>query len=185
MPKISTSLAIAFAFHILIIGVVTFLINKRPTPLLASTSSSINVHFGSLKGIGGPKVIAAASKSQTSISSAPLSTSSVLIHRAVGNNNASLEKANNRGESYNFEDLAVSYREPIYPRLAIKRELQGNVRIRVKVSIDGKPIKTDILKSSGHDLLDQAALESVSYWQFQSKDISYFVEKTIIFQLKN
>ena len=167
MPKISTSLAIAFAFHILIIGVVTFLINKRPTPLLASTSSSINVHFGSLKGIGGPKVIAAASKSQTSISSAPLSTSSVLTHRAVKNNNASLEKANNRGESYNFEDLAVSYREPIYPRLAMKNNIELVPFLLKDVAGDLKLNQQDGIHptAEGHKILAETV------WEVLKKDL--------------
>ena len=189
MPKIRTSLAISFIIHAFIISVVLFLINKRPTPLLVNTNKSINVHFGSIRGLQSPKIYASKSNfksiNSSGLSSVVDSTSNELTHSTSENGNSSGEKNFNGEDSYNFEDLAVSYKEPVYPRLAIKRELQGTVKIRVKVSIDGKPIKTDILKSSGHDILDQAALDAVFYWQFQMKDVSYFVEKTIIFQLKN
>jgi len=199
MPKISTSLAIAFAVHILIIIVSSFLIDKGPSPFLLETKNAINVQFGSLSGGSAPKKSTLASPEERTASSATASTLVSTIQSApasgqsdapengngTGSGSGPGNGSGNVGSTYDFGNSAVSYKEPNYPRLAIKRELQGSVRIRVKVSPEGKPTNTEILKSSGHELLDKAALEAVPFWQFQPKTLSYFVEKTIVFQLKN
>ena len=198
MPKISTSLAIAFAVHILIIVVSTFLIDKGPSPFLLDTKNAINVQFGSLSGGSSPKKSTAAPQTLATASTKTTPTLLSTTQGATSGQANASEKGNGTGSgsgtgtgsgdgngTYDFGNSAVSYKEPTYPRLAIKRELQGSVRIRVKVSPEGKPTNTEILKSSGHELLDKAALEAVPFWQFQPKTLSYFVEKTIVFQLKN
>ena len=48
-----------------------------------------------------------------------------------------------------------------YPKMAIKEGLQGRTVVRVKVSKDGKTIETVIIESSGHRVLDEAAVESI------------------------
>ncbi len=189
MPKISTSLAIAFAIHILLLIIygITLRIDNKPQPRLINTQNSINVILGS------SKISQPSSHAQSNVVSGNLPSSKKITHSALESMNSSNDlsgngngNGNGNGEAtYDFENLAVSYKEPVYPKLAIKRGLQGSIKIRVTVSINGKPTHTEILKSSGHDLLDQAALEAVSYWQFQSKDSTYFVEKTIIFQFNN
>lgn len=195
MPKISTSLAIAFAVHILIITIVNFLVARGPKPLLLDTKNTINLQIGN-SGIGGTSKKSSMARARPVLSSqAGPTTNSIDKSRDASENSKSLGSDNENGnvpgsgngnaQTYDFDNSAVSYKEPVYPRMAIKRELQGSVRIRVKVSPEGKPTNTEILKSSGHEILDKAALEAVSFWQFQPKEISYFVEKTIIFQLKN
>lgn len=189
MSRISTSLAIAFTIHILI-GL-AFLINKRPSPSIVNTKNSINVQFGSSLGGSHTKVTARRTKTLKAAStSTPLFNSNAATTQTNQTNSGVSEGNNNLGSpdggaTYNFDNLAMSYKEPIYPRLAIKRELQGSVKIRVTISTEGKPINTEILESSGHNILDNAALEAVAYWQFQPKNIQYFVEKTIVFKLKN
>lgn len=199
MPKISTSLAIAFAIHILIIVVSTFFIHKGPEPIFVETKNAINLQFGSSSGGSSPKKsvsvspMATTTSSKTAptlVSSTPSATASEQSNGTQNGNGSGSGSGAGAGSgdgsgTYDFGNSAVSYREPTYPRLAIKRELQGSVRIRVKVSSEGKPTNTEILKSSGHELLDKAALEAVPYWQFQPKSLPYFVEKTIVFQLKN
>jgi protein TonB len=55
-----------------------------------------------------------------------------------------------------------------YPRLALERHWEGSVRLRVEVLPDGSAGQIHILQSSGHDLLDESALEHVkSLWHFQ------------------
>ena len=198
MPKISTSLAIAFAIHILIIVVSTFLIDKGPSPFLLDTTNTINVQFGSSSGGSSPKKSEAGPRTVTTDSSAAPTSIATTQGAITPGKSGTSENGNGSGPgsgtgtgsgdgsgTYDFGNSAVSYKEPTYPRLAIKRELQGSVRIRVKVSPEGKPTNTEILKSSGHELLDKAALEAVPFWQFQPKSLPYFVEKTIVFQLKN
>ncbi len=54
---------------------------------------------------------------------------------------------------------------PRYPVVAIGRRLEGTVMLKLKIDSHGKVIMVEILKSSGHDLLDQAAFQAVNQWQ--------------------
>ena len=56
--------------------------------------------------------------------------------------------------------------KPEYPILAKSREWQGKVSLRVKVSAEGLSAEVEIAHSSGHDLLDDAAIEAVKQWRF-------------------
>jgi len=55
---------------------------------------------------------------------------------------------------------------PIYPRIAVLRNIQGRVLLSVDVSERGAPIGIKIEQSSGHAILDQAAVEAVRRWKF-------------------
>lgn len=58
--------------------------------------------------------------------------------------------------------------QPIYPREALRDGLQGTVLLQVLVDVDGKPIRVDIYKSSGHRILDEAARRHVlKRWTFR------------------
>lgn len=191
MPKISTSLAIAFSIHILILIIysISFGIKKSSQSKILNTQNTINIGFSSAKKGISPKVFQTASQS---MSSAPSRVDVLSKNRAHDANESlnPISTSHRDGEGggeviYDFESTAMSYREPVYPRLAIKRELQGSIKVRIKVSIDGKPNNVEILKSSGHELLDNAVLEAVAYWQFQSIASTYFVEKTVVFKINN
>jgi periplasmic protein TonB len=55
-----------------------------------------------------------------------------------------------------------------YPRLALERRWEGSVRLKVEVLPNGAAGQIHILQSSGHDLLDESALEHVkSFWHFE------------------
>ena len=60
----------------------------------------------------------------------------------------------------------VQDRPPIYPALARSRGQQGRVLLRVMVSAAGEPSSVAVAASSGHPLLDRAALEAVRHWRF-------------------
>jgi protein TonB len=56
---------------------------------------------------------------------------------------------------------------PIYPAIARRREQQGTVTLSVLVGIDGIVQRAEIAESSGFDVLDDAALETVRRrWRF-------------------
>ncbi len=55
---------------------------------------------------------------------------------------------------------------PIYPRLARKEGWEGTVVLRVQLRIDGIPEQVSVKQTSGHDVLDQAAVKAVSRWIF-------------------
>jgi len=55
-----------------------------------------------------------------------------------------------------------------YPRLALERHWEGLVRLKVEVLPNGTAGQIHVLQSSGHDLLDESALEHVkSLWHFE------------------
>lgn len=61
----------------------------------------------------------------------------------------------------------LSNPKPAYPRQARRRGLEGRVLLEVEVQADGRPGRIDIVASSGHSILDQAALEGLRQWRFQ------------------
>lgn len=67
------------------------------------------------------------------------------------------------------EPVAADYLQnppPVYPRTAQRHKQQGTVMLAVRVSADGKPRQVEISRSSGHELLDIAALDAVKQWRF-------------------
>lgn len=55
---------------------------------------------------------------------------------------------------------------PPYPRIARQRGWEGMVRLEVFVGKDGNPGLVDIQESSGHNVLDRAAMKTVEQWKF-------------------
>ncbi len=56
---------------------------------------------------------------------------------------------------------------PAYPRAAQRLRQEGEVRLRVVVDADGKPVDWSISRSSGHERLDRAAMDAVAQWRFE------------------
>ena len=78
---------------------------------------------------------------------------------------------------------------PVYPRIARESGWEGTVLIRVAVQPDGSPESVRIRRSSGHAVLDNAAVEAVKKWRFSpAKDgnipIRSIVEIPINFDLR-
>lgn len=55
---------------------------------------------------------------------------------------------------------------PRYPRVARRRNYQGTVVLDVLVTIDGMAADVRVAASSGHAILDRAALNTVRAWRF-------------------
>jgi protein TonB len=55
---------------------------------------------------------------------------------------------------------------PDYPYHARRAGYQGRVVLRVAVGLDGTPRTVAVARSSGHDVLDDAALAAVRRWRF-------------------
>jgi len=56
---------------------------------------------------------------------------------------------------------------PQYPNRARRRGLEGGLILRVTVNIKGAPSAIEVIKTSGHEILDRAAVKAVRNWQFQ------------------
>ena len=55
---------------------------------------------------------------------------------------------------------------PEYPEIAQDRGLEGKVLLKVHVQADGKPSSVTVSKSSGQEVLDEAAVKTVNKWSF-------------------
>ena len=56
---------------------------------------------------------------------------------------------------------------PIFPDEARKAKISGTVLLLVEVDENGRPMKIAVRRSSGHDVLDAAALRAVRNWRFE------------------
>jgi protein TonB len=78
---------------------------------------------------------------------------------------------------------------PAYPRLSRERGEEGQVKLRVQVSADGRPEQVEIEVSSRYERLDEAARKAVLRWQFVpaqlgEKPVSAWIIVPITFKLK-
>lgn len=60
----------------------------------------------------------------------------------------------------------LSNPKPNYPGIARSRHWEGLVLLRVYVTPNGQAAKVNVARSSGHDVLDDAALAAVRNWRF-------------------
>lgn len=78
---------------------------------------------------------------------------------------------------------------PEYPKMARRRGYEGTVVLEVLVNRDGKVKDLRMLKSSGYDILDSAAEESVREWVFEpgsvgGRKVDMWVRVPVRFELK-
>ncbi|TVP83752.1 MAG: energy transducer TonB [Thioalkalivibrio sp.] len=74
------------------------------------------------------------------------------------------------GEPFEEPGFGAAYLNnppPEYPRISQRRREQGTVVLWVSVAADGSPVNWRVERSSGHERLDDAALEAVSGWRFE------------------
>lgn len=77
---------------------------------------------------------------------------------------------------------------PQYPALAERNGWEGVVVIKAFVTKEGKPEKVAVEKSSGHSILDRAALSSINRWRFTpghfgNRVVSSWIKVPIRFEL--
>ncbi len=84
-----------------------------------------------------------------------------------------------------------SISEPIvYPKLAVRRGWEGETVVAAEVLANGAVGRRHVAKSSGHEILDQTALESAENWKFQpalknGRPVISHLEIPITFRLKD
>jgi protein TonB len=66
----------------------------------------------------------------------------------------------------NFNANYGSNPKPKYPGVATSRGWEGTVRLLVKVTAEGDSEEVTVQRSSGYDVLDEAAIEAVEKWKF-------------------
>lgn len=96
-------------------------------------------------------------------------------------------------ETYSEASFNANYGtnpKPKYPAAARSRGWQGQVLLRVKVTAEGYSESVTVERSSGHDLLDEAAVTAVEKWRFiparrGTTAVACTVRVPIIFTLNN
>lgn len=86
--------------------------------------------------------------------------------------------------------IVAENKPPHYPRMALRRQQAGTVLLRVHVLANGTLDTVQLHESSGHRLLDQAAIAAVSDWQFSPQTANGQFENSwvnipITFKLKD
>jgi TonB family protein len=56
---------------------------------------------------------------------------------------------------------------PEYPAQAVRLRLEGEVMLELRVTVDGRVKDVKVLRSSGHEILDRAAVKAVKGWKGQ------------------
>lgn len=77
-----------------------------------------------------------------------------------------------------------------YPKIAQMRQWEGTVTLKVKVLADGTAGEIQIVSGSGHEILDESAVEQVKEWHFipahrGDKTVEDWVRVPISFKLKS
>ncbi len=78
---------------------------------------------------------------------------------------------------------------PRYPRRARQRGIEGEILLRIKVNAKGRSSGIEVLKSSGHDILDEAAVDALKNWHFQpgrrgTTPVEASMDMPVVFRLK-
>jgi protein TonB len=63
-------------------------------------------------------------------------------------------------------------RRPDYPREALVKRLEGTVRVEAEVTPNGEALDVKVVTSSGHQILDDAAVRAVRRWRFRPAEDS-------------
>ncbi len=84
----------------------------------------------------------------------------------------------------------ISMPAPTYPPLAAQAGIEGKVVVKMLVDIDGSVLMVEIIKSSGHQMLDESAIAAARQSKFtpakqRDKLVRVWVVRQIEFKLKD
>ena len=79
--------------------------------------------------------------------------------------------------------------KPPYPPMAFQLRIEGTVKLKAHVQPDGSCGEVLLAQSSGNELLDRSAMNTVAQWKFvpakaQGKDVAQWVSIPITFSIK-
>ena len=101
---------------------------------------------------------------------------------------ASVPKARASASAPDYVARYLHNPAPAYPSQARRMGIEGRVVLQVEILQNGNPGRVEIRQSSGHELLDQAAVKAVGGWRFDpariaGAPISAWAEVPISFRL--
>jgi len=101
-----------------------------------------------------------------------------------------VKKAQSAIMKTDFNALSRYTPKPRYPRRALRKGLQGAVLVQIFIDEQGVPYNSKLLKTSGHKVLDDAALRGALDWRFtpaRSGEVAIKSQnnQTFVFSLQN
>jgi periplasmic protein TonB len=83
-----------------------------------------------------------------------------------------------------FRDVKpVKKVRPKYPREAEDQKIEGRVKVRLKVELDGTVSNVEVLLAEPPGVFDDAVLEAVRQYVFKKDGTSYFANQEVIFKI--
>ena len=83
-----------------------------------------------------------------------------------------------------FRDVKPVKRvHPIYPPEAEAQHIQGHVKVRLSVDLDGKVTDAQVLVAEPPGVFEEAVLTAVRQYQFKRDGTSYQADQDIIFKI--
>lgn len=74
---------------------------------------------------------------------------------------------------------------PSYPMEARLRHEEGAVRIQVKIGANGNVVRADVVQSSGHKVLDDAAIRAVQRWKAHPQYAGQTLSFPVLFEIRS
>lgn len=104
---------------------------------------------------------------------------------APGGSRRTLQAATG-GDAHTLTGVGVLRRvSPLYPLIAKKSGWEGTVLVRVTVEKNGRASQVDVSRSSGHNVLDDAALKAIRRWTFRpARDGNIPIRSVVVIPLK-
>ncbi len=200
MPKMSYAFILSLLVHMLIALIVFIVIDKKQSEDVSFfdeknlISLSFGSHPGSTKkeskgysqrqreGQSHPKMVSAQTNITKTVERSSSGEGEIAGFSTGGGNGTAA--GGSGGEGVNFGEAIENYKEPLYPKLAIRRGIEGDLEVLIFVKTDGQVESIQVTRPSGHDILDQAALEAIKNWVFKARATSYKVTKKVVFKLR-
>ncbi len=63
--------------------------------------------------------------------------------------------------------VKVYHKEPLYPSLARRNNWEGSSLLLLEITAEGRVGEVTVLKSSGYEVLDRAAIQAAKKWRYQ------------------
>ncbi|MFZ2726085.1 MAG: energy transducer TonB [Methylococcaceae bacterium] len=95
-----------------------------------------------------------------------------------------VEKINKVVDNAAERSTCVSCPQLDYPAIAKRRQWQGSVKLRLHINSDGSVANAQVIESSGHEALDDYAVEGAKQWQFNAGVAGRSAQRTINFKLE-
>ncbi|MGV2289389.1 energy transducer TonB [Trinickia sp. YCB016] len=138
-------------------------IRRAPSPAATRASQAAQASANP------PSSIAALSPAPPSSQTAPEHDASAATPSAKRSENESESSESVAAQTASAPSFNAAYLHnppPAYPEIAQRRAWEGAVLLKVHVLANGKPDHIEVVSSSGHPPLDEAAQEAVNGWRF-------------------